>query len=275
MLQSMTEEILLALLQSGRDAAAGVHEARKGCKQLRAWLRLLQPELGEETYAAQQGLYKQLSGELSASRDGWVRLQTWQQLQAQVPELQAETFSGITRLLTASAEQTAIPRTEPLLAQAVALEPHRFDSRAWQLPAQARQLQPALKRLQKRFTKAQQRAADSGTDEDFHRFRKRTKDLYYVLKVCKPLLNKKAGPSIKALQKITDIQGDANDLAVLKDYLQNHQQTLKLPEKSAQQLYSQIESAQQRLQQQAQKRAKKWQSAKKHKKAVRLKKDLL
>src|ERR1041384_5148276 len=58
--------------QSGVDPDEATHDARKRTKKLRALLRLVRPELGDDVYRRENRALRDASRRLSGVRDAWV-----------------------------------------------------------------------------------------------------------------------------------------------------------------------------------------------------------
>lgn len=219
--QSLNEDIAVSLLQACHDSEPGIHEARKNCKEARALLRLMRPQLGAETFRRHQHFYRFVARQLAGYRDAMVMLNTWQKLQDQWPELQADGFQAVGACLAAQ------ERIDPLSHQgeaffvklALQLERERFAATDWNLPSRRGKLMPSLQRIFLKAGKSERIAAISDKIDDFHDFRKRSKDLLYTLRMLRPLLNKQAKPTVRALREMTEIQGLVNDHAVLLEFL--------------------------------------------------------
>ncbi|HTU85828.1 MAG TPA: CHAD domain-containing protein [Solirubrobacteraceae bacterium] len=71
----------------------------------------------------------------------------------------------------------------------------------------------------RRGRRAFERARREGTDASFHERRKRTKDLWYYLRLLKPTAPGIIGGHADDAHTLSDLLGDVHDLAVLRDAL--------------------------------------------------------
>lgn len=230
LLQSINDDIALALLRAVRDPETGIHEARKGCKEIRGILRLLRPQLGEREFSYWQDFYRSLSGKLSGHRDHLVREQTWQNLVSETPRLQRKAFVSVARFLSLSPEP-AIPDNksrDTFLALALDVVEKSDMFGGQDLAKSLAELLPNLKTIYQKTRDAEKIANGSDDIESFHRFRKRSKDLFYCLRVLKPVFGKSIKPIVANLQKLTEVQGLANDQAVLLEFLTEHRDALDI-----------------------------------------------
>lgn len=258
LIQSINEDIVVALLKACRDPETGVHQARKSCKEIRALLRLLRPQIGVEAFRHHQARYRHVAGVLSGSRDAMVMVNTWRALQDERQELQADGFDRVTAMLTERA------REDPLTSKgqaffvdlALEMEAQRFLARDWQLPRRLEDLKPNVRRLYRKARDAERRAQASDDIDDFHDFRKRSKDLFYSLRILIPLHDKRFKKQVQAFEAMTEVQGLANDHAVLSEYLETHRESLGLAADDEQRLTAAIQDRLQALQARAHELAK-------------------
>ena len=229
-MRSINEDIALALLRACRDPETGVHEARKSCKEIRALLRLVRPQMGKAEFQQRQMFYKSIAAKLSGNRDAMVRKKTWQNLVAETPSIQNSTFEVVTQFL--SKQQKLDPIDERgrdfFLDLALEVELENDAPKSWKLPKSLSDLTPNLKRIYRKTRDAQQKAENSDDIEDFHRFRKRSKDLFYCLRVLRPLFGKGFKGRLSNLEALTETQGLANDQAVLLAHLYEYRQEIDL-----------------------------------------------
>lgn len=99
LLRSINDDIALVLLRACGDPEAGVHDARKGCKEIRALLRLVKLQMCKAEFTHRQAFYRSISGKLSDNRDAMVREKTWQNLVSETPSLQGITSDSVANFL--------------------------------------------------------------------------------------------------------------------------------------------------------------------------------
>ncbi|SDW36122.1 CHAD domain-containing protein [Marinobacter mobilis] len=218
--RSLNETLALALLMACREPERGVHQARRSCKEVRALLRLFGGD------ASHQRFYRSLAAGLSGQRDAVVMVKTWQGLVNEIADFQGSEFVPVTRFLsTPEGVAEARPGDQSMyLELAQSAEAQCARGPGCGIPNGL----SALERIYRRARKAWHKASDSGDREDFHDFRKRSKELYYSLRFLKPLLPKPSQRLVGQLKKLTEVQGLANDVAVLEEHLSAHADQIRL-----------------------------------------------
>ena len=258
LMRSINDEIALSLLRAFRDPETGVHEARKGCKEIRAILRLVKPHMDKEDFSDHQSFYKEVSAKLSGNRDALVRTKTWNSLVAEMPSLQgapADTVAGFLSSQTLL-DPLAEKGSDFFLDLALEVDAHNKEPKNWSLPKSLSDLVPNLKKIYQKARKAEKNARESEDIEDFHEFRKRSKDLFYCLRILRAMFGKGLKSKVSQLQNLTETQGDANDYAVLRDYLIDHREALELDEKDFELVKNAIQAKLHNLQDRAHSEAK-------------------
>jgi CYTH domain-containing protein/CHAD domain-containing protein len=207
-----------------RELAAAIHGARKDLKKLRAVLRLLRGQLGEKRFRRENKRYRDAGRLLSASRDAEVKIETLRQLEewaenhfptgaslawsealaADRDRIAAEDGDGAAKI---AAARTAIAAG----AEAISGWPLGDDS--W------RTLAPGIERGYRDGRKASKRARAEGSSENVHRFRKRTKDLWYDLRLLQDAWPGLLEPAAEEAHLLADLLGEHHDLAVLAEDL--------------------------------------------------------
>jgi len=230
LMQSINDDIALALLYACRVPETGVHEARKSCKEMRALLRLIRPQIGKTEYSRWQEHYKTISGKLSGSRDAMVRVKTWQGLTGENSELQEQQFNAIGRFLSEQQKLNPLEAKgrEFFIELALEVEAQSTAPKEWDLPKSSSELMPNLKRIYQKARDAEKKANSSDDIEAFHQFRKRSKDLLYCSRALRPMFGKSLKSKVDQFLVMTELQGLANDQAVLLEYLTDHRQQIDL-----------------------------------------------
>jgi CHAD domain-containing protein len=185
-----------------------VHEARKDMKKLRALLRLLRAELGDELYRAENARFRDAARSLSGVRDADVMLATLESLDSGAPAELREALEAHRRSL----EAAGAPREDAIGA----LEEARGGVEEWPLERDGFDVVgPGLRREYRRGRRALRAVEAERTDENLHEWRKRVKDLWYHLTLLGdvwPATMKALGDEAHAL---SDRLGEDHDLAVL------------------------------------------------------------
>jgi CHAD domain-containing protein len=197
-----------------------VHEARKALKRLRALLRLLRDELGEQTYERESALLREAGRRLARARDAEVLLSTLEDLIARHPGKLASR-RGVLRL-RARLQQERDGAAELALADSAThagtlseLRGLRARASDWQLaePGGIEAIEPALERLygkgRKRMRRAAEAKGESRRMRSLHEWRKRVKDLRYAAEMLD------ARKVAKRADELGELLGEEHDLAVL------------------------------------------------------------
>jgi hypothetical protein len=247
-------DLAIGLLERNAGGALDertVHETRKALKRLRALLRLLRDELGEETFARETGALSDLAARLAGARDAQVMLATMQALIDRYPRRLGHR-RGVEKLLGRLAAQHERISRQTLAEPAVRLEVlaglRAFRARAggWHLPDrhETRLIEPGLERIYRQGRSRNRRAAHGRRDGvvAMHEWRKRVKDLRYAAEMLQwrePSGNAgdtkrkgkgkgkgNSGADAKALRRLArradelgELLGDDHDLAMLATML--------------------------------------------------------
>jgi CHAD domain-containing protein len=176
--------------EDGRTLSeSAVHEARKALKRLRALIRLLEDELGEQVFARENGVLREAGRRLSTARDAEVMVATLEDLMRRYPGKLAHR-RGAVRLhaaLRAERERVVQQSLGDGTTAADALDELRGVRRrvmAWSLSDRPgiEAVEPALKRLYGRGRRRYRRAALGKGNRTLalHVWRKRVKELRYA-----------------------------------------------------------------------------------------------
>jgi CHAD domain-containing protein len=207
------------------DPSPCIHAARKDLKKLRAAVRLLRDELGDDLYGAEDERYRQVGRLLSPSRDAEVKVETLEDLR--------QRFSG--RLATTATsdwlEQLRQERDLALAASrrgnansvgaALALvEEGSARIGSWPLKTGSWKLVgPGIGRAYRRGRREMRRATEEESGANMHQWRKRAKDLSYQLRLLREARPEALGDSLDLADELADALGDHHDLTVLRDDL--------------------------------------------------------
>ena len=197
-----------------------VHGARKDMKKLRALLRLVRGELGDQRYARENACFRDAARELAGARDADVMIETLDSL-----ELPAGLGWELRKVIEASRERDgAGTDREAASRDAVAiLKEGRRRVGDWPLEDDSFEaLAGGLRRTYRRGRRDFKAARAEPSVEALHEWRKRVKDLWYH----HTLLRRLWPPVMTALgdeaHELSDRLGDDHDLAVLADWFKEH-----------------------------------------------------
>jgi CHAD domain-containing protein len=181
-----------------------VHEARKSIKQLRAVLRLAREMADKEKLESVATHLREAAHRLGPLRDAEVLRATIQGLKKRDEPAPPPMEIGDPRAV--------LRQTRAHLRQAATALRKLIDSE-WDTDG----LKAGLRRLYKRSRHAMRQARKSESDDYLHLWRRRTKDLYYALKVLPGDGGDRA--LIKKIEQITSHLGDDHDLAFLQQHV--------------------------------------------------------
>jgi CHAD domain-containing protein len=202
------------------DPADAVHGARKDLKKLRSTLRLVRPLLGDTIYRRENKRFRNAGRALSDARDAQVRAAT---IDALAEHFDDEPPPG--GWWAVRSELGADPPGEASLdslRERTAGEIERGDREidAWPLDGEGFELlRPGLKRAYSRTRKSYRQAHRHPNDETLHEFRKRSKDLWYHLRLVRRAWPAVIEATAGEAQDLSDLLGDDHDLVVFTEYL--------------------------------------------------------
>lgn len=200
--------------ETGSSPGDAVHEARKDMKKLRALLRLVRDELGEEVFKHENACFRDAARELAGVRDADVMLETLAALKLRggAPELRSalEAHRGRDR---------AGDRSAAALRVVAVLEDALGRVRDWPLERDSLgAVAGGLERSYRRGRRELRAARSAPSVEGLHEWRKRVKELWYhhtLLRQAWPPVMEAVGDDA---HELADALGDDHDLAVLADW---------------------------------------------------------
>jgi CHAD domain-containing protein len=205
--------------EAGTDTARAVHDARKDLKKLRSLLRLVRDGLDKREYKAESRRYRDAGRLLAGAREAEVKLDTLAALRERYGD-ELPATDDLERLLAAERDriaQAGAADFERKIEQAAATiaaggtEIDRLD-----LPDGGFELlRPGVERSYRRGRDHLRALGDDPSDEDLHEWRKRVKDLWYHLRLLRPVWPAAMRAPIDVAHDLADVLGDHHDLAVL------------------------------------------------------------
>lgn len=216
-------EAALERLRGSRtgETAAAIHGSRKDLKKLRTALRLLRDELGKKRYRRATARFRDAGRALSGSRDAEVKLATLAGLSEHADGLPGAAVDAWRKILERDREAlTDTARSEALRTEAIAeIEAGLEEIRGWKLEGGSwKTIEPALTRTYQRGRLAMTAAVGGGEDE-LHEWRKRTKDLWYGLRLLERAWPGPLEATAEEAHKLSELLGNHHDLAVLREDL--------------------------------------------------------
>jgi CHAD domain-containing protein len=216
-------------------ADEAVHEARKRCKRVRAVLRLARPALGE-VYETENAAYRVAAGVLAQARDADVLVETLDGLVGHDAEGCGEhdvggvadqrmhgdgaTSEGVAALRgelvrrrdreQADLDKRCAEAAETLEAAGARIDRWPVDDVTWD------ELGKGLARVYRQGRKRGRRAYAEPSDEHFHDWRKRVKDVWHHLQLLEPSWPAVLSPTADEAHRLSNVLGDEHDLGVLR-----------------------------------------------------------
>jgi hypothetical protein len=259
---ALTQTDLAIELLAGAPDAHAVHETRKALKRLRALLRLLARELGEDVYTRENAALRDIAAQLAGARDAAVMLATLEALIERHPRKlgRRRSVRELRRRLRAEHERVQrLVLSDPAVHANVLGELHAFRWRAaaWKLSDRAgiELVGADLERIYRQGRVRYRRVAARKGERTIamHQWRKRVKDLRYVAEM---LDRRRRGDGARSrdarLRKLArgadelgELLGEEHDLAVFAERLRagarsEHQRTWRTGRRTREQLLALI-----------------------------------
>ncbi len=212
----------LALSEQARvDPAKAVHAARKAIKKERALLRLARESLPPQTHRATNDRLRDLARSLSSTRDAAVLMQTLDELSDRYSgQLPARAFAGARKRLKAVSGPGGLNSTPVFARQLDGLAAIRTEVDGWRLgPGGWRAIEAGVLRSYRAGRSAMALAQREPSDENLHQWRKRTKDVWYHLRLLAPVGGPVVAGQAKQAAALSDLLGADHDLAILRQKL--------------------------------------------------------
>ena len=202
------------------DAGVAIHETRKSIKKIRAVLRLLRTEPGG-AFGSQNGKLQAAGRKLSELRDAAVMLEVFDKLNHKyADELSKRTVDMIRRRLAARKKQIDKETENSDLLGDVSTALHACMKRIKKWPLQLdgfSAVAPGIERTFRRARKAMKYARKHPEPENFHEWRKRVKDHWYLMRLLSHLPGQWIRVQERNLKKLETSLGDDHNLVVLRE----------------------------------------------------------
>lgn len=211
----------------------GVHEARKSMKRLRALLRLVRDELGDEVYRRENSEFRDVGRTLAPLRDSRVTVETLDAL-VERSELDPDLVFPLRAALMerhAAAGQRAERNGDAIGEAVAALQAARERVPGWPLERDAfGAVGPGARRVYRRGRRAIAAARDEPSDEHLHEWRKRVKDLWHHSQILQPIDKKPMKAAADQAHELSNLLGDDHDLVVLREEAERRLEAFERPE---------------------------------------------
>ena len=197
-----------------------IHEARKATKRLRALVRLVRRDLGDEMYALENQCYRDAGQRLSGLRDATVLVETLDRLveslgndvpQSRFAQVRVWLVERRDRAYSqADSSDLVVPQVVSDLAQArERLEHWQLQRRGWG------GIRVGLQRIYARGRRDFAAAYALPSDEAFHDWRKQVKYLWYHTQILENIWPPVMQALAEELDQLGELLGQDHDLAVL------------------------------------------------------------
>jgi len=217
------DKAMAALSAPEAERGAGVHQARKRFKELRALLRLVRKPLGVAFKPNSERL-RDLGRVLAQTRDASAMLESWGLLAKRFPEPFAEAgFRKVRQRLAARARgEHADAGLDERIAEVIAqLRVIAEGIDDWPLQERGFDLVRAgLKRTYADGCTELARARLDRSAEQLHEWRKRVKDHWYQTQLMTPIWPSLMRLRSQSLKRLADMLGDDHDLAMMRQLMQ-------------------------------------------------------
>jgi CHAD domain-containing protein len=189
---------------------------RKTVKKLRGLLRLVRPVFPEAR--AENALLRDAGRGLSELRDAAVQLSTVEKLTKEIPEARRARLLAPFQAVAEAQDARAGEDLLPAFGQAMA--GLRDRSEGWRLRRDGwAALEPGLAATWEGTRAALKAARKDPSPEPFHDWRKRAKDHWYQARLLQPIWPEMMDAHVAAADRLGEILGQINDLAVLRERL--------------------------------------------------------
>jgi CHAD domain-containing protein len=198
-----------------------VHEARKDMKKLRAVVRLVRDEIGDNVYQRENACFRDAGQELSGIRDADVMLATLAKLEEEIPEA---AVGDLRQALEAHKLRTAAGTGGQASVQVVEiLTTARRRIGRWPLDEDGFEaVAGGIERIYRRGRKDFRNASAEPTTENLHEWRKRVKDLWYHLTILRTAWPPVMDALADEAHALSEHVGEDHDLAVLLLWAAEH-----------------------------------------------------
>ncbi|MEO8009529.1 MAG: CHAD domain-containing protein, partial [Betaproteobacteria bacterium] len=196
-----------------------VHETRKYLKKARAALRFAAGEMDRRTWKREDRCLRKMAQLISEVRDAEVRLETVRQLR-EFARGKKRSFRETEELLAFELDSFLAAFSEWPEEAKQRLTRALDRIRAWPLDdLRCKQLRKCVQKTYKRGRRALNGATKKTSTKNLHTFRKRAKELWYQLRVLRPLAPAVFAELNDELKAIGQYLGQVHDLAFVAERL--------------------------------------------------------
>lgn len=210
--------------ERGTGQTEAVHEIRKCFKKVRAALRLVREELGDDMYREENWAFRDAARPLTEVRDAEMLVETFDKLAPQLGDLSdpgavakvratlVANHHEVTRCVLG--ENRALAGVGEAATRALArVSDWRIDGDGWA------SLESGLRRVYRTGHRALSLAAEHPSVENLHEWRKQAKYLWHDLQLLEPAWSSHEPELGDQAHRLSQLLGDDHDLAVLRQVL--------------------------------------------------------
>lgn len=250
----LIEDALKALQSKSSSRDEAIHTARKQLKEIRAALRLVRYEVGENLFRQENSTFRDVARPLSEVRDADVTIKTLDQLlQRPSCKVRPEAIRSLRealeerrlRIRKYALGHYAIRKAATTLQQALPR------ARKWPIRHKGwKAVSLGLRRSYEQSRQAMIKALQDGSDESMHEWRKRVKYQHYHLEMLINIRKKAMAPLAHQAHTLAECLGQHHDIAILK-HLFDGELRSKIQEKQREILLGLMAERQEKLQRKA------------------------
>ncbi len=201
-----------------------IHETRKNFKKMRALLRLIRFALTKQNYRNENILFRDTGRILSGIRDAAVMVETLDLIYKHFPDqINKEDYKTLRKKLSLRARRIRSQfKNNNNLIEAIIniLDLHKTKIANWQLDRKEfDQIVPGLQSVYEQGFKAMNEAVKSSSSENYHRWRKSVKYLWYHVRILADAWHEYMQPLSEKLSTLSDLLGLEHDLVELRSLL--------------------------------------------------------
>lgn len=206
------------------DPVSAVHEARKSLKKERALLRLVSDSFAPAVYRRENRALRDAGRRLSGPRDADVLVEAIDGLAERcAARLPASTFAQVRTVLVGDQLRArAAAAADHGAVEGVVAELRGARARIEDWPVAGDEfavIDGGLARAYALGAERFEQVLRKPSVENLHEWRKRVKDLWYHLRIVKPMWPAVLGGQVKQASELADLLGEDHDLAVLDQKL--------------------------------------------------------
>ena len=201
---------------ANRDRA--IHDCRVCFKKIRAVLRLVRRELGEEFFKSENAFYRDAGRQLSAVRDTAVVLSTLESLREHFSKEMSVDFKPLRKQLGLSKVEKQGERKRVMREVAESLTVARERIATWPITRDSFDaLGAGLRGVYKQGRVSFLTISSEPSTERIHEWRKQVKHLWYQVCLLNPVWPKMLDVLAHELNKLADYLSEDHDLSMLRD----------------------------------------------------------